>query len=125
MVEASKGDYMGWFSKVKEPETVIEYELDDAKRIIGLSVDDYLTDEHVWRVKMAQADLPDAQGYLVGNIKNEGTAVGVFIGKTRVGQLDDRWLPSAVKILRKHGGQTAPCVVSRVTNGWNVYVNMA
>jgi hypothetical protein len=113
---------MGWFNKTV---TLTEYELADAKRIIGLDPHTTVNDEEMWRLRMGESSLPDMDKYLVGHIKNEGTAVAVIVGKQRVGQLDDRALPSAVQVLRKHGGQTAPCIVSQVNKGWNVYVNMA
>lgn len=113
---------MGWFNKTV---TLTEYDLDGAKLAIGLDLDETLRDSHVWRVRMAESSLPADGKYFVGYIKNKGNAVGVFVGKQEVGKLIDQSLPSAVEILRKHGGMTAPCVVSKVTNGWNVYVNMS
>lgn len=112
---------MGWFNKTV---TLTEYDIKDALRKIGLDPYASPADEDKWRLRMFDSSLPDIDGALVGYIKNEGTSVGVFVDKRRVGQVDDRSLMMAVPIFKKYRTPTVPCALSNMGTHWNVYINM-
>jgi hypothetical protein len=99
--------------------------LDAAKRALGLSDDQTLMEDGIWRVRSKDCNALQGDQYWIGTLQAKGKTVGIYVGSKAVGTIEPRGLESAVKMLKKHGGRQAACVVSQTSAGsWNVYVNM-
>lgn len=112
---------MGLFTK-KPPQAL---SLDQAKAKLGLSPDDYLGDDSLWRGRMNTADLP-SEGYFQGSMSFNGNAVVIAVNGKSVGVLADQSLHSVVGIFRTYGGKAnVPVIVTYTGMNWNVYARVS
>jgi hypothetical protein len=99
--------------------------LQAAKRALQLNDDQTLMEDGIWRVRSKDCNALQGDQYWIGTLKPKGQSVAIYVGNKAVGTIELRGLESAVKMLKKHGGRQASCVVSQPSSGsWNVYVNM-
>jgi hypothetical protein len=99
--------------------------LDEAKRVLRLSVDQDLRDESIWRVRSDNCGALRGDGFWAGVLKVKGAGVAIFVGKKNVGTIEPRGVESAKKMIKAHGGSQATCVISCTgSSSWNVYANM-
>ena len=99
--------------------------LDAAKSALRLSDGQTLTEDGIWLVRSQDCNALQGGDYWIGTLQPKGKNVGIYVGSKAVGTIEPRGLESAVKMLKKHGGRQAACVVSQTGAGsWNVYVNM-
>jgi hypothetical protein len=87
---------------------------DEAIVALGLPAGTILREsEDVWNMWCDSTGLPrngDAMCYPV-QLANLGSSVAVMLAGKKVGQLDPRCLPTAVAVLKRYGGKTAPAVL--------------
>ena len=141
MVEGNRlGEIMGLFGNKKSSITFVPSDdgaghqpassngavtLDAAKRALGLTDGQTLMEDGIWRVRSKDCNALQGDQYWIGTLKPKGQSMAIYVGNKAVGTIELRGLESAVKMLKKHGGRQASCVVSQPSSGsWNVYVNM-
>ena len=117
---------MGIFGKAKATAaTAAPVQLEEAKRVLRLNETQYINDESVWKMTLAECSLSQEQdGYWIGTLINEGSSVGFNVAGRRVGTLHQRNLPGAVDVFTKYRKAPVPCVVTWTTRNWNAYVPM-
>jgi hypothetical protein len=99
--------------------------LDAAKRALRLTDGQTLMEDCIWRVRSKDCNALQGDQYWIGTIKPKGQTVTIYVANKAVGTIEMRGIESAVKMLKKHGGREAKCVISQPSAGsWNVYVNM-
>ena len=102
---------MGIFSRGKQAQPIT---FEEAIVALGLPPGTILREsEEVLDMWCPQTHLPssgDADCYQA-QLFNMGTSVAVMVGGKAVSKLDDRCLSTAVKVLKKHGGNSAPAVL--------------